>query len=471
VSVNNFEEIIGRMIAARLEVLAIQKGPPMASSPKNIVSIEFMPGKSIKFDMDHPDMTPERRQALEKFKMMTIGQREAIVRQIARASQQGVALDDMALQADIKSLFEGEHDVALEPGTVAVDSAPAQKPEDGKKNPRCPEHKVRMAYNATEDRMECKERDCTRQFTRKRVFKDIVGGTPGQPPMVHRGAVQIVIDADGEPFLFLPAVNALISLEGFKEVMEDEDGQLSDDPKSAFAVHLQGLRQKEIASRNHRKRTVEEADKLIGKQREIAASANRIHTARQQKPVFYRNVDGKIVARYQESPITTELVSSTGRKLEKSKTRMRLDGIPLPPHWSVVEVDQLKKYIQVTVPHASAKVRADAIRDFIETREPNLVKDGYIKWVIRKGTGAVVQEVMAQFAPDQDHGMIFTLYGYMRRLEAQPDWYTIDFGEICTMGMITAYVEANYGAYEAIIKGGSPVDKTVNRLKKNRNIV
>jgi hypothetical protein len=83
--------------------------------------------------------------------------------------------------------------------------------------PRCRKHGKFMVYDPNEDRMRCEADKCTNVATRNRTFRNTVGSELTDSPAVYRGAIKFVVDETGELFMYLPEVNAMISLLGLQE--------------------------------------------------------------------------------------------------------------------------------------------------------------------------------------------------------------------------------------------------------------
>lgn len=90
------------------------------------------------------------------------------------------------------------------------------KPATEENRPKCRIHRKFMVYNAAEDRMECKQDDCDQVATKRRTFKNALGADLDGSPVTYRGPLEFVTDAEGDLYLFLPDVNAVIQLEGLQ---------------------------------------------------------------------------------------------------------------------------------------------------------------------------------------------------------------------------------------------------------------
>jgi hypothetical protein len=93
--------------------------------------------------------------------------------------------------------------------------------------PKCTRHNTFMKYNPTEDRMECVKDGCKRVARKRRTFRDVLGAEAVESPVTYRGSLEFIIDESGELYLFLPDVNAAISLMSVNtmDLFDDDDAK------------------------------------------------------------------------------------------------------------------------------------------------------------------------------------------------------------------------------------------------------
>lgn len=102
--------------------------------------------------------------------------------------------------------------------------------------PKCKTHRVRMKYNANEDRMECSEQGCKEVAYRRRTFEGVFGAGEMQQPAVYRGDIELVFDEEGNPYLFLVGVRGMVDISNF---VREGNGDLPADSKSRFLAAIE----------------------------------------------------------------------------------------------------------------------------------------------------------------------------------------------------------------------------------------
>jgi hypothetical protein len=78
------------------------------------------------------------------------------------------------------------------------------------KAPFCPDHRVEMLWDSTKGEFECGEAGCDKRARKRIKFEDAFPADG--KGAVYRGAMTLVIDVEGKPYLYLNTLGALIDL-------------------------------------------------------------------------------------------------------------------------------------------------------------------------------------------------------------------------------------------------------------------
>lgn len=255
--------------------------------------------------------------------------------------------------------------------------------DDVDKTPRCQRDGKFMKYNAANDRMECPNEGCGGFAIRNRTFTDAAGAELLNPPAIYRGALQFIVDADGEMYLYLPDANAAVSLMGLAESEPFKDNPEANRQQMKLMNGIATLFPEAVRAAEKLKRDVRRSEEV------------------------------------------TEMIRKHDQQMEERKNNVaRVMGIPLPPHLGKDSTDALSRWIVENEPH---KLRgmpiSQRVQLAIEWFEPTRSAPGEITLVLRDEHG--VQQSRSIFPTayrDKFYDMVFRWFS---RQGAEESWYVM----------------------------------------------